>query len=156
MRSGILSATGYVSARLRSGESSLRVLIVDDSFLMRRTIRRVLENDHTLRCVIDEAKDGQEALDKIKSHDVDVILLDIEMPVMDGIEFMKRARIHTEAIVIVISSLAQIQSVQVEKALFFGAQDVVAKPTGITSTGFDSAKRHEILDAVHRAQVKLH
>jgi two-component system, chemotaxis family, protein-glutamate methylesterase/glutaminase len=131
-------------------KTKLRVLIVDDSFLMRSTIRKILEVDK-LVTEIQEAHDGQQALNMVKVNDFDVVLLDIEMPIMDGIEFMKRARIHTDATVIIISSLAQVQSTQVEKAIFFGAQDVVAKPTGIMATGFDSAKKSEIIDAIHRS-----
>lgn len=132
-------------------KKTYRALIVDDSFLMRSTIRKILEGDQMI-VLIEEATDGQDALNKVKMSDYDVVLLDIEMPVMDGIEFMKRARIHTDAAVIIISSLAQVQSTQVEKAIFFGASDVVAKPTGIMATGFDKAKRNEIIDAIHRVQ----
>ena len=89
----------------------------------------------------------------IKRNDYDIILLDIEMPVMDGIEFMKRSKIYTDAPVVIISSLARIDSVEVQKALHFGARDVVAKPTGVLSLGMEKAKSNEILDIVDRLLV---
>lgn len=127
-----------------------RALIVDDSFLMRSTIRKIVETDERIG-QIDEAHNGAEALELIKQHEYHIILLDIEMPVMDGIEFMKRSKLHTDARVVIISSLARIHSIEVEKALHFGAYDVVAKPTGVLSLGMEKAKSSEILDIVNRS-----
>ena len=129
--------------------SEARVLIVDDSFLMRSTIRKLLGTEKRI-AEIEEAQNGLEALNLVKQKDYDIIFLDIEMPVMDGIEFMKRCKIHTDARVIIISSLARVNSPQVEKAIYFGAYDVVAKPTGILSLGLEELKKNEILDIVNR------
>lgn len=133
------------NSRLKSS----RALIVDDSFLMRSTIRKILDAKSRIQ-EIEEAQNGLEALELVKQKDYDIILLDIEMPIMDGIEFMKRCKIHTDARVVIISSLARVNSPQVEKAIHFGAFDVVAKPTGILSLGLEESKSNEILDIVER------
>jgi len=125
------------------------VLIVDDSFLMRAAVKRIIESE-TMITSIDEAADGAIALEMVQDKDYDVIMLDIEMPNMDGIEFMKRCKLYTDAMIVIISSLARVDSIQVEKAVCFGAYDVVAKPTGVLSTNIEAEKKHEILDILHR------
>ena len=131
-------------------KSTYAALVVDDSFLMRSTIRKIVESDNRF-VHVDEAHNGAEALEKIKLKEYDLILLDIEMPVMDGIEFMKRSKVHTDAPVIIISSLARIDSLEVQKALHFGAYDVVAKPTGVLSLGMEQEKAGEILAIMNRS-----
>ncbi|NRB39032.1 MAG: response regulator [Pseudomonadales bacterium] len=128
----------------------MAILIVDDSFLMRSAIKNILSQD-TKKFVIEEAEDGLQALDLIRENEYQVILLDIEMPNMDGIEFLKRSKLYSEAAIIIVSSLARMESVQVEKAICFGAFDVVAKPSGVMSACLEAEKKHEILDAVNRS-----
>ncbi|HHY51348.1 MAG TPA: response regulator [Alphaproteobacteria bacterium] len=66
-------------------------LIVDDSSVVRKVARRILEN---LDYIVDEAEDGQEAFDKCRQEMPDTILLDWQMPVMNGIEFLKLLRAY--------------------------------------------------------------
>lgn len=127
-------------------------LIVDDSFLMRCALKKIIECNPKI-AVIDEAENGEVAMKMVKENHYDLILLDIEMPVMDGLEFMKRCKLHTDAKVIIVSSLARINSPQVEKALHFGAFDVMAKPTGILNFGSDKLKDEELLQIVSRSFV---
>ena len=94
---------------------------------MRCAVKRILEN-HPAINFIDQAKNGKEALDKVKVNDCDIIFLDIEMPVMNGIEFVKRCIIHSSALIVILSTIARHNSVQIEETLFYGAHDVVAKP----------------------------
>lgn len=127
-----------------------QVLIVDDSFLMRSTLKKILEADKRIT-ELDEAPDGEAAMKKIKAKHYDLILLDIEMPIMNGIEFMKRSKLHTNAHIVIVSSLAKVNSPQVEQAVSLGAFDVVAKPTGIVSLGMEQLKHDELLDIVNRS-----
>ena len=69
---------------------TLRVLLVDDSKMSRRHLRRLLEELGIER--ITEAEDGKQGLDVLKTETVDVVITDINMPVMDGIEFIKNVR----------------------------------------------------------------
>lgn len=126
-----------------------RVLIVDDSFLMRRVIRNIVELEPAL-AVVGEAADGEEALEQVMALDPQVILLDIEMPRMDGIEFLRRVQLISDASVIVISSVAQLGSPQAMEALELGAVDILPKPSGVLSVDFEEQRGHALLDAIAR------
>jgi two-component system, chemotaxis family, protein-glutamate methylesterase/glutaminase len=129
---------------------TMKVLIVDDSFLMRRIIRNILEKDETLE-VVGEASDGVIALEKVAELAPDIILLDIEMPNMDGIEFLRRAKLVTSAKVIIISSVARIDSKEAREVLELGASDIIPKPSGVLSIDFEEQKSLELLDAIHKS-----
>ena len=66
-------------------------LIVDDSSVVRKVARRILED---MDFIVDEAEDGQEAFDKCRQEMPDYILLDWQMPIMSGIEFLKLVRAY--------------------------------------------------------------
>ena len=85
----------------------ISVLVVDDSALMRNLISKIIEATPGLK-VADKAMNGVFALQKIPRCDPDVIVLDIEMPEMNGIEFLKeRRRLGLEIPVIILSSVAK-------------------------------------------------
>ena len=83
-----------------------RILIVDDSFVMRALLRGIVTSDPDLE-VAGEATNGLEALQQVKEMAPDLVLLDIEMPHMDGIECLKRLRLMSKVPVIIVSSVAQ-------------------------------------------------
>ena len=126
-----------------------KVLVVDDSFLMRRVIRNIIEKDEDLE-VLGEASDGVEALEQVATLFPDLILLDIEMPRMDGIEFLREARLLTSVPVIVISSVARLGSPQAMEALEMGVADIIPKPSGVLSMDLEEKKSRELLDVLHR------
>lgn len=132
-----------------SRADTIKVLIVDDSFLMRRIIRNIVEKDEQMN-IVGEASDGAIALEKVTELNPDLILLDIEMPNMDGIEFLRRARLLTSAKVIVISSVARIDSPEAQTVLELGAVDIIPKPSGVLSVDFEEQKSRELLDAIHK------
>jgi len=134
-----------------SGKAArIRVLIVDDSFLMRRVIRNILEKDPDFE-VVDEAANGLEALECATRDQPHVILLDIEMPKMDGLEFLRHAAPLTNARVVVISSVAQLGSPQAMEALSLGATDIVPKPSGVLSMDLEEKKSQELLGVIRKA-----
>ena len=133
-----------------NSSETIKVLIVDDSFLMRRVIRNILEKDDTFK-VQGEAANGVEALEQIAKEEPDVILLDIEMPKMDGIEFLKHAALATTARIVVISSVAQLGSPQAMEALALGATDIVPKPSGVLSMDLEERKSSELLGVIRKA-----
>jgi two-component system chemotaxis response regulator CheB len=129
---------------------AIRVLVVDDSFVMRALIRDILAADPDLE-VVGEAANGRLALDEAKALTPNVILLDIEMPVMDGIECLKRLRLVSRAKVVIVSSVAQLGSPQAMEAQRLGAVRVVEKPSGAMSLDLGLKKGHEIVQAVRAA-----
>jgi two-component system chemotaxis response regulator CheB len=113
--------------------STIRVLIVDDSLLFRESLARLLRQDPYI-LVVGTAADPFEARDKIITLQPEVMTLDVEMPKMDGIEFLRRLLPQYPIPVIVSSSLAG----SVFDAMEAGAVDFVAKP----DMGTDSMERY--------------
>jgi two-component system chemotaxis response regulator CheB len=110
-----------------------RILIVDDSAVMRSLLRSVVCSDANLE-VAGTAADGASALNSIPSAHPDLILLDVEMPVMDGLITLKELRSRGHKMpVIMCSSLTQRGAKVTIEALAGGASDYVAKPTGQAS-----------------------
>lgn len=107
----------------------IRTLIVDDSALVRKIVTDGLANDPEIE-IVGTAVDPYVARDKILALDPDVLTLDIEMPRMDGLTFLKLIMKHRPMPVIIMSSLTTAGSGKVLEALQAGAVDVVAKPDG--------------------------
>jgi len=116
------------------GQSRIKVLIVDDSAIVRKVLTDALSGEDDME-VVGTAPDPFIARDKILSLNPDVLTLDIEMPRMDGITFLKRLMHHHPMPVIVISSLGLASSRVALDALEAGAIDVLAKPGGPQSVG---------------------
>jgi two-component system, chemotaxis family, protein-glutamate methylesterase/glutaminase len=110
------------------------VLVVDDSALMRNLISKIIEATPGL-IVADKAMNGLFALQKIPRCNPDAIVLDIEMPEMNGIEFLKeRKRLGLEIPVIILSSVAKEGAQVTIEALSLGASDFITKPSGSVSS----------------------
>jgi len=105
----------------------VRVLIVDDSVTMRRLIAMVLKRDHDID-VVGEAKDPLEARQAMKALDPDVVTLDVEMPNMNGLDFLDKIMRLRPTPVIMVSNLTAQGTAATIKALEIGAFDCVAKP----------------------------
>lgn len=123
----------------------IKVLIVDDSSFMVKTLSEMLTEDPEIE-VIGSAKNGQEALDKIKQLKPDVITLDVDMPVMDGITTIRHIMIESPVSIVMLSSLFSHGEVTFE-ALRLGAVDFMPKPSGAISIDIQD-ERHKIIDRV--------
>lgn len=108
----------------------IRVLLVDDAATVRRLVAEALAEDPAFE-VAGVAGDGRAALERIEAVRPDVVLLDLEMPVMHGLEMLAvlRAR-HPALPVLVYSSLTRDGAQATLQALWLGANDAVPKPTG--------------------------
>ncbi|NLN95975.1 MAG: sigma-54-dependent Fis family transcriptional regulator [Bacteroidales bacterium] len=100
-----------------------KILVVDDEKSIRNTLREILEYE---KFIVDEASDGMEAIEKVKENRYDVILLDIKMPKMDGIEVLEQLMILTDAPVVMISGHGTVETVV--EAIKKGAYDYITKP----------------------------
>jgi two-component system chemotaxis response regulator CheB len=111
----------------------IRVLIVDDSAVMRRLLSDLLTEDPQIE-VAGLAGDGQTALTKIQQLKPDLVTLDMEMPVMDGLDTLRALRkIHQRLPVIMFSTLTERGSCATLDALALGASDYVTKPANVGS-----------------------
>ena len=107
----------------------LRVMVVDDSAVVRGLITRILEADPRIE-VAASCSNGQMAVTQVARKPVDIIILDIEMPVMDGLAALpKLLQINPKARIIMASTLTQRNAAISLKALTLGATDYIAKPT---------------------------
>ena len=112
----------------------VRVLVVDDSALVRKALTDSLSLDPDIE-VVGSAVDPYVAREKIMRLDPDVITLDLEMPRMDGLTFLRILMEHHPMPVVVVSSLTQAGSQAALDAMEAGAVDVLAKPNGTMSVG---------------------
>ena len=106
----------------------VRVLVVDDSAVMRQLLSTLLSADPEIE-VIGTAPDPQVARERIKALNPDVITLDIEMPHMDGVTFLRKIMTLRPTPVVMISTLTQAGAEVTLEALEIGAVDFIAKPT---------------------------
>jgi two-component system, chemotaxis family, protein-glutamate methylesterase/glutaminase len=108
-------------------KSKIRVLIVDDSAVVRQTLSEVLSSDPDIE-VIGTAGDPFVAAERISEEVPDVITLDIEMPRMDGLTFLKKIMSQHPIPVVICSILAEEGAQSALKALEYGAVEIIAKP----------------------------
>jgi two-component system, chemotaxis family, protein-glutamate methylesterase/glutaminase len=134
-----------------SMKTKTKVLIVDDSATVRQTLTSVLESDPDIE-VIGVASDPFVAAQRINKQVPDVITLDVEMPRMDGITFLRKLMAQHPIPVVMCSSLVESGSETLQQALEAGAVDIVVKPTvGVAEYLAESKIR--LCDAVKAAAV---
>jgi two-component system chemotaxis response regulator CheB len=130
-------------------QNKIRVLVVDDSAVVRQTLSHILESDKSIE-VIGTAADPYFAAKRIAKEKPDVITLDIEMPRMDGITFLKKIMTQHPIPCVIISSLTTEGAETSLKALEYGAVEIILKPIMYTSE-FANETKIKIIDAVKAA-----
>ncbi|MCA9150282.1 MAG: response regulator, partial [Planctomycetales bacterium] len=109
----------------------IRVMLADDSSIVRRLMTQVISANPRCQLVY-SAKNGQEAVDNFKSVAPDLVLLDVEMPVLDGIEAVKQLKaLDADLPIIMCSSLTSRGGQATIEALANGANDYITKPAGV-------------------------
>jgi two-component system chemotaxis response regulator CheB len=126
-----------------------RLMVVDDAAMMRLVIQNMLHGDPNLM-LAGFASNGREALDKLAEVKPDLILLDIEMPEMDGLEFLRHARLKSRAKVVVLTSVAPQGSPKAARALALGADAVISKPSGAVSYDLEEKRGSELRQTIYR------
>jgi two-component system, chemotaxis family, protein-glutamate methylesterase/glutaminase len=132
---------------MRNGK--IRVLIVDDSAVVRETLTEILSTDPQIE-VMATAGDPYVAAERMRDETPDVITLDIEMPRMDGLTFLRRIMTQHPIPVVICSSLAEEGAETTLRALEFGAVDIIAKPR-LGCKQFLEESREVLCDAVKAA-----
>jgi len=134
--------------------SKIRVLIVDDSAVVRQTLKEILSSDPKIE-VIATAGDPYVAAERIAEQAPDVITLDIEMPRMDGLTFLKKIMSQHPIPVVICSSLADEGALSTLKALEYGAVEIITKPR-LGTRQFLEESRVALCEAVKAAaQAKI-
>jgi two-component system, chemotaxis family, protein-glutamate methylesterase/glutaminase len=135
-----------------AGERGARVMVCDDSVVIRGAITRILESDPLIR-VVARAGNGQAAVDELRRTPVDVLVLDIEMPVMDGMTALPLLlRVDPTLKVLMASTLTTRGADIALRALRLGAADYVPKPSAVFG---DDGFRRELLEKV-KGLARLH
>ncbi|WP_178842664.1 chemotaxis response regulator protein-glutamate methylesterase [uncultured Treponema sp.] len=135
----------------------ISVLVCDDSALMRNVISRVIDSTPGMK-VVEKAMNGQFLINKLEFTKPDVIILDIEMPVMNGIEFLRYRKTHGPDIpVIILSSIAEKGASVTMEALELGASDFITKPNGSVSVDINSVAERliEMIASYGGAQARI-
>ncbi len=133
----------------------IKVLVVDDSPLIRKLLTEILTQADDIT-VVGVAEDPYEARDKIKQLNPDVLTLDIEMPKMNGISFLKNLMRLRPMPVIMISTLTQQGSPVTLEALELGAVDFIAKPSVNVAKELNDYMEvvHQKVRAAYRARLR--
>lgn len=129
------------------------ILVVDDSALMRRVICDIIDSDSTFQ-VKDICRDGLEAYEKLKATTYDAVVLDINMPRMDGLELLQKLQEDgIKATVIVVSTLTTKGADVTIRAMELGAIDFITKPCNIIEAKSDEFRKRilQMLKAVIRS-----
>ncbi|KUO65604.1 MAG: chemotaxis response regulator protein-glutamate methylesterase [Gracilibacter sp. BRH_c7a] len=108
---------------------TIKVLIVDDSPFIRMSLKKILDRDPGIE-VVDTARDGREGITKLQALKPDVVTMDVEMPVMNGLQALEEIMRWQPTPIIILSSVTTEGAKLTIKAFDLGAAEVVAKPSG--------------------------
>jgi len=132
----------------------LKVLVVDDSAFMRKLISDILTSDQQIE-VVGTARNGLDAIQKVKNLRPNVITLDIEMPIMDGIQALQKIMKENPIPVIMLSSTTKLGAENTMLAMQYGAVDFVTKPSGSISLDLEKVKGDLIQKVIHARKVNI-
>jgi two-component system chemotaxis response regulator CheB len=125
-----------------------KIMIVDDAAMMRLVIMNMLSGDPHLQ-VAGFASNGREALGQLPTVQPDLILLDIEMPEMGGLEFLRHVRLKSRAKIVVLTAVAPEGSAKAMEARALGAEAVITKPSGAVSYDLEEKRGTELRRAIY-------
>lgn len=132
----------------------IRVLVVDDSAFMRKVITDMIQQQPNIE-VLDTAKNGAEAIEKIKLLKPDVVTLDIEMPIMDGLTALEKIMDTEPLPVIMLSSLTKEGADATIRSLELGAVDFITKPSSVFKINTEDVKNELISKIVMASKISM-
>jgi len=125
-----------------------KVMVVDDSAVIRGLLQRIMASDPSIE-IVASASNGQSAIQMLRNNDIQVVVLDIEMPVMDGLTALPQLlEIDPDLKVIVASTLTQRNAEISLKALELGAADYLPKPTSPREISANGAFHRELISKI--------
>jgi two-component system chemotaxis response regulator CheB len=125
-----------------------RVLVVDDSFVVRGILRRTIEADPEIE-IVDCVSNGKLAVEALDRHEIDVIILDIEMPIMDGLTALPLLLKKDPKLVVIVASTLTLKNADISlKCLALGAKDYIPKPTNDSLAVSPDSFKREILEKI--------
>ncbi|SFU52184.1 two-component system, chemotaxis family, response regulator CheB [Clostridium sp. DSM 8431] len=128
--------------------NSVKVAVVDDSAFMRKIISDELNSEENID-VVAKLRNGKELIEKFEQYKPDIITLDIEMPIMNGLETLKKLKeLKINCPVIMLSSLTSENSVHTLECLELGATDFIEKPTSSVLMNGDTFKK-KLVDKIY-------
>ena len=131
----------------------IKVLVVDDSAFVRKVVKQMLMRSPFID-VVATARDGTEALDMVEKHSPDVVTLDLVMPGMDGLEFLRR-QMARQPIPVVVCSIAHESAEMALTAFDYGAVEFVQKPTALATERVHEMADELITKVKAAAEVKM-
>ncbi|WP_281658001.1 chemotaxis response regulator protein-glutamate methylesterase [Halobacillus sp. Cin3] len=132
----------------------IKVLVVDDSAFMRRVLSDMLQRDQRIK-VVGAARNGRDCLQKLKQVQPDVITMDVEMPVMDGLSTLEWIMKETPLPVVMVSSLTKDGAESTLKAMELGAVDFIPKPSGAISLDMEKVEAEVIKKVKGAAEARV-
>jgi len=130
------------------GNDPFRVMVVDDSAVIRGLLTRALEGDADIR-VVASVGDGQMAITSLQRNSIDVVVLDIEMPVMDGITAIPKLLAVAPQVRIIMASTLTLRGADISmRCLQAGAADYIPKPTSTREIGGADDFKRELVSKV--------
>lgn len=131
-----------------TGSTPIRVLVVDDSHVIRGLLSRSLDSDPGIK-VVATASNGKAAIDEVTKTEIDVIVLDIEMPIMDGMTALPQLLAARPGIQVIMASTLTLKGASISmKALSKGASDYVPKPTSTGEINSAEEFKRELISKV--------
>ncbi|MBY0431434.1 MAG: response regulator, partial [Rhodospirillales bacterium] len=131
-----------------SASDPVRVMVVDDSAVVRGLVTRMLEEDSGV-AVVASVGNGQMALNALERHDIEVVVLDIEMPVMDGLTALPKMLKMDPALQVIMASTLTLKNADISmRALEAGAADYIPKPTSSREISGGPDFKHELVSKV--------
>jgi two-component system chemotaxis response regulator CheB len=144
---GVVEA-GIKKVSVNASPAPVRVMVVDDSHVIRGLLSRTLDSDPGVK-VVATAANGKAAVDEIAKHEVDVVVLDIEMPVMDGMAALPLLIAARPGVQVIMASTLTLKGASISlKALSRGAVDYVPKPTSTGEINSAEGFKRELVSKV--------
>src|ERR1051325_8131775 len=134
-------------------DAMIRVLLVEDSVVQREILRRILGTEFA---IVAEARNGKEAVRLVEEHRPDVVLMDIHMPDMNGVEATREIMRRFPVPIVIASATLKKHDMDLGlEALNAGAVTVIAKPEGAVLLNLDKMAAHLCADILAASRLKL-